>query len=126
MGDDVVHPYDPEEEITKQCKYTEEAYDQYITMQVMLTMDDGYRKAKFFGRKRDTGGKSVGSEKINPLLDSRVYTVHFDDGTLHQYAENIIANNMYAKVDDEGGEHILMIDITEYQSNISAVKQEGV
>ena len=123
-GDDSFDPYNLEAEIPEQDEYTDGSYGDYITMQVMLPMYDGYGKANFVSRKRDVDGNPVGAINRNPFLESIFYTVEFDDGTLCKYAVTFIAESMYAQIDDEGREHLLMIKIIEHQRNNSAVKQE--
>jgi hypothetical protein len=39
---------------------------------------------------------------MNPILDTRVYDVEFPDGRVDKYAANVIAESMFAQVDDEG------------------------
>ena len=85
-----------------QDEYTEEAYDKYIYMQEMLQMYGTYGKAKVFGKNNDTDGKQVLARNRNPPLESRVYTVEFDDDTFCEYTKNTIVENMYAQIYDEG------------------------
>jgi hypothetical protein len=40
--------------------------------------------------------------KTNPILDTRVFEVQFLDGTINEYATNVIAENILAMVDDDG------------------------
>ena len=90
---------------------------------MMLPMDDRYGKIKVFIQKRDAERKRVVVRNRNPLLNPRVYAVDVDDGMLHEYAENMIAKNMYAWVYEEGGEHIMMRNIIEH--NIDDSERTG-
>ena len=63
---------------------------------------------------RDGDENPVEVRNSNPLLESRVYTVDFNDVTLHKYMENMIDENMYTQVDDEVRDHLLMIKIIDY------------
>ena len=38
----------------------------------------------------------------NPILDTRVYEVEFPDGQVMEYAANVIAENLYSQVDQDG------------------------
>ena len=38
----------------------------------------------------------------NPALKSIIYNVEFPDGTIKEYAANVIAENMLSQVDSEG------------------------
>jgi hypothetical protein len=53
-------------------------------------------------RARGIGGEPIGHAHSNPFFDTREYEVKFTDGTMKRYAANVIASNMYAKVNDEG------------------------
>ena len=57
----------------------------------MLPIGDDYAKEKVVGQKKYTYGNPFGDRNSNPLLDYSVYTVEFNDGTLHEYAANIVA-----------------------------------
>ena len=56
-----------------------DAYDQYISALVLLPKDDGYARALVMCRKRDSDRNIIGSRHSNPLLDTRVYEVQFQD-----------------------------------------------
>jgi hypothetical protein len=47
-------------------------------------------------------GETIGCAHANPLFDMREYKIEFTDGTHEKYQANVIAENMYAQVDDEG------------------------
>jgi hypothetical protein len=81
----------------------EEAIDKYLN--VKLIMDVGTNN-EWHGRvvKRLQGleGEPIGHAHSNPLFDTCEYEVEFTDGTCKKYQANIIAENMFAQVDDEG------------------------
>ena len=54
----------------------------------------------------------------------RVYTVDFDDGTLCEYAANMIAEYIYVHVDDGSWDYLIMSEIVYYYSDDSAVRKE--
>ena len=83
-------------------------------MQVMLPMYEVYRKENISEKNRDGDGNPVEVRNSNPPLESIVYTVDFNDVTLHKYMENMIDENMYTQVDDEVRDHLLMIKIIDY------------
>jgi hypothetical protein len=78
--------------------FTIDAYDKYIGAQLDLSLHDAMASATVTSRKRDSEGNPVGVSNAN----TRVYEVEFPDGSREDYAANIIAENMYAQVDDEG------------------------
>ena len=53
----------------------------------------------------------------NPILDSRMYKVEYQDGAKASLAANFIAENMFAQVDQEGNCHILLDEIIDYRVN---------
>ena len=77
----------------------------------MLPIDYGCWDSKVVILNRYLDGNLIGVRNRNTLLDSRFYTVDFDDRTLRHYVDNIISRNMYDQVYDEVIEHFLKINI---------------
>ena len=44
----------------------------------------------------------VGTYDNDPVINSIVYDVEFPDGTIREYAANVIAQNMLTQVDEDG------------------------
>jgi hypothetical protein len=63
------------------------------------------------------GGEPVGHAHANPFFNSREYEVEFTDGTIEQYAVNVIANIMYAQVDNEGNMIQLLDEIMDHKKD---------
>ena len=57
----------------------------------------------------------------NPLFDTREYEIEFIDGTHEKYQANIIAENMFAQVDSEGNQFLLLQEITDHKHDHSAI-----
>jgi hypothetical protein len=55
-------------------------------------------------------------------LDTREYIVEFEDGAPDVYSANMIAENMYAQVDNEGKTFALMSEIVDHKSDARAMK----
>ena len=70
---------------------------------------------------KDKDGKVKGTYKNNPILDTTVCNVIFPDGAVCQYTENIIAENMYSKVDSNGHHNLLLKEITDHRKSEIAV-----
>jgi hypothetical protein len=51
----------------------------------------------------------------------RVYDVEFTDRTIEKYTMNVIANNMYAQVDDEGNMFQLLSEIMGHRKDGTAI-----
>jgi hypothetical protein len=61
------------------------------------------------------------------LFDTREYEIKFKDGTHEKYQANVIAANMFAQVDSEGNQFLLLQEITDHKEDLSAVpvSEEG-
>jgi hypothetical protein len=101
-----------------------EAIDNYLNVELIINMGTN---DEWHGRvvKRSwglDGGEQIGHAHNNPLFDTREYEVEFTDGTHEKYQANVIAENMYAQVDDEGNEFLLLKEITDHRSDGSAIQ----
>ena len=85
-------------------------YDRYIESEVLLPRNGKeMNSAKVVSWVKDKDGKVRGKYNNNPILYTRVYDVMFPDGAVCQYAEKIIADNMYSQV-DSNGHHTLLLE----------------
>ena len=119
--------WDPEDPLSVKPDsdgYTPESLDEYMTAEVMLPRGGDLARAKVIGRKRDADGKPIGLRNANPILDTREYEVEFLDGSHDTFTANLIAENMYAQVDSEGQEQLMMSEIVGHKSDGSAVKAD--
>ena len=57
----------------------------------------------------------------NPLFDTREYKIEFTDGSREMYMANIIAENIFAQVDDEGHQFQIIDMITDHCKDNSVV-----
>ena len=73
--------------------------------------------AKVTKRLRDADGIPIGTANENPILDSCMYEVEYQDGTKASLAANYIAENLFAQVDQEGNRHVLLDDLIDYRVN---------
>ena len=102
-------------------------FDPYINAEVILPLPGdgimGQKTAKVKSRKRDVNGDLIGKASEHPMLDTRVYTVEFPDGTEADYSANVIAENMFAQCDSEGNQFLLVSHIVDHASDNTAVKE---
>lgn len=119
-------PYDDEAVKQEVDLYPdEEAYNKYITSQVLLPRGDTFEKATVLRRKRDHEGNLIGKSHNNPILDSSVYEVIFSDGHTAEYATNMIAENIYTMIDKEGNElAIFKVIIGQRQDDSVAIQPQ--
>ncbi len=100
-------------------------YDRYITAKVKLP-HNGHHFAvgKVIARARDENGELVGKANENPLLDTSMYEVQFDDGTVERYHANIIAEHIYNQVDRDGYGMELLDEIIGYKRDKDALTMD--
>jgi Reverse transcriptase (RNA-dependent DNA polymerase) len=115
-----MEPFETEAAQPEADKFDMEAYDKYIPAQVLMPIGDTMRTAKVLKRKFDGDGNPVGRSSRNSLLDTRVYEVEFQDGTVQEYAANLIAEAIFVQVDDEGRQFILIDLIKDHQKDATA------
>ena len=115
-----------EEEATRpeQDEYTPEAFDGYLTASVMLPRGGEVLRAQVVSRKRDANGNPIGRANPNPILDTRVYEVEFEDGAREYYSANLIAENMYSQIDTEGNRYLLLSEIIDHLKDKRAMDKD--
>jgi hypothetical protein len=83
------------------------------------------RRGEVLRRRRDRNGRPIGVRNSNPILDTREYEVVFPDGSSQSYAANVIAENLYSQVDEEGHSYAILQEIVDHErvdSNITLYK----
>ena len=116
--------YEDDEEVQKridEVDFDEETYDAYVLSQVRLPRGDDMSLGTVTKRKRDRDGNPVGRHNDNPILDSRVYEVEFPDGEVLEYAANVIAENLYSQIDEEGYHQVVFDDILDHKATENAM-----
>ena len=58
-------------------------------------------------------------------LNTTMYEVQFDNGHIESYASNIIAENIYEQLDDEGNKFKLIKEIIEHKRDNTAIPKEA-
>jgi hypothetical protein len=117
-------PTDDADVVPEADEFTPEAYDEYLTAEVLLPNMGEMTKAKVTDRKRDADGNPIGLRNPNPLLDTRQYEVEFADGATDVFTANLIAENLYSQVDEEGNSYSIMSEITDHKSDGTAVQRD--
>jgi hypothetical protein len=99
-----------------------EAIDKYLNMELTLGVGtDDKRWGRVVKQSEGIGGDPIGRAHSNPFFDMREYNVEFTDGTTEKYAANVIAENMYAQVDDEGNMFQLVLEIMDHKKDGTAI-----
>ena len=89
----------------------------------MLPRGGESARATIIGRIKDAHGRPIGERDPNPIHDTRYYDVQFLDGSVESYATNMIAENLYAQVDQEGNAFNTFKAIVGHRSDKTAVKR---
>lgn len=99
--------------------------DKYIGLKVLVPNGDLQQEATILSRKRTADGERlVGKENHNPLLDTRVYTVQFPDGSKDEYTANMISESLYSSVDEEGRTYSLISGIVDHKKDETALSHK--
>jgi bifunctional pyridoxal-dependent enzyme with beta-cystathionase and maltose regulon repressor activities len=61
----------------------------------------------------------AGRAPTQTLFDTREYENEFADGTRDKYQANVITDNMFAQVDSEGNQFLLLQEITDHKKDHS-------
>ena len=96
----------------------EELLDKYLNAELILDLGSGTeRRGRVIKRSRGLDGEAIGRAHANPLFDTREYDVEFLDGSVEKYQANVIAENMFAQIDDEGRQFLLLDEIVDHKKN---------
>jgi hypothetical protein len=72
-------------------------------------------KGHVTAQKKDADGNPKGRANPNPILNTREYTVTFDDGDVTDLTANLIAESMYAQCDPNGNQCVLLDSLIDHQ-----------
>ena len=95
-----------------------------MNAEVLLPQGDEIIKCKVKQRHKGPDGKVTGIFNKNPILNSIIYDVEFPDGTIREYAANIIAENIYSLLDKHGHRQQILDCIVDHNSNGRAIKMK--
>ena len=70
-----------------------EKYDEHLGLELLFPSQGEMKSGKTVRRKRDHTGHLIGKSHSNPILDTRIYEVKFNDGTFSDYTANTIMKN---------------------------------
>ncbi len=96
-------------------------FHQFISARVILPRAGEAAIGRVRKRKRDDDGKLIGRSNKNPMVDTSLYEVEFEDGIVETYSANQIAEGIFAQVDTEGKEYALIDEIIDHKKSFGAV-----
>ena len=119
-------PARPDYDDAPNMEVESEAFDRFLGASLEVPSQDGEGKvlAKVKERKRNSDGELIGSTHENPILSTAIYKVESPDGTINEYSANIIAENLYSQVDDDGYNFDLLYEIVGYRKDQTAVESK--
>ena len=116
-------PEDPMmEPISEADEIQHKAFDKYILAKVCIPQGDNLMYGTVKHRARDSDGELIEKSNKNPLLDTAVYKVEFDNGNTNASHLNIIAESIYAQMDNDGYATFILKEIVDHKLADSAVK----
>ena len=98
-----------------------EMYDRYLNAEFVVDRGGEQVRARVAKRARFDTGAPIGQQHSNPLLDTREYECITEDGVLERYSANIIAENIYSQCDTEGHSFLVLQEIADHKSDLSAI-----
>jgi hypothetical protein len=101
---------------------TPEMGDNYLTAELMLPRGGTMVKGRVSARKRDRDGNPVGLANSNPILDTRFYIIHFDDGDQTELTTNLIVESLFSQCDPDGNQYLLLDEIVDHRRLPTAIK----
>ena len=73
---------------------------------------------------KDNQGQPIGISSDNPIIDIRMYEVEYQDSHTAALAANLIAENLFAQVDEEGNRSVLFDEIVDVRTDGTQVLQQ--
>ena len=92
-----------------------EVGDNYVGVDLLSPKGGTMTRERVTAHKRDTDGNPKGRANPNPILNTREYTVTFDDGDVTDLTANLIAESMYAQCDPGGNQYVLLDSLIDHQ-----------
>jgi hypothetical protein len=107
-------------------EFTPDVYDDtYLNMELALPRNGAeVHFGRVLKRLREKDGIPIGTAHDNPMLDTRMCEVEFQDGHKASFAANAIVENLFAQIDDNGNRHALFDKITDHQTDGKQVMQQ--
>lgn len=99
-------------------------YDKYVSAKVRIHRDEMLQKGFVRGRKRDSNGNLIGHYHENPILDTALYEVEFEDGHVEAFHANQIAESIYSAVDQEGYTYQELKEIIDHKRDGTAIRAD--
>ncbi len=87
----------------------------------MLPKNGDRGPAQVTKRLKGPDGRPIGLANVNPLLDTRQHEAEFSDGMTQDCFANVIAENLFSQVDEEGRQQLVLQEISDHRKDGSAI-----
>lgn len=101
-------------------------FDKYISSTIRLMENDLDRVGVIKGRKRGADGKFIGKFNVNPILDTSVCEVEFEDGKVECYYANQIAESILEESEVNTNISYHIPDFVDHRKTDKALNEEDV
>ena len=106
-------------------EFDPDSFDNYLHMELAIDRGNEHPEyARVTKRLKDHRGNPIGTANDNPILDTRMHEVEYHDGSKQALSANVIAENMFASVDEEGHRHLLLDSIVDVRKSKDAISKE--
>ena len=99
--------------------------DQWINSELNLPLGEQMQRAKVIVCSKYNNGNVVSSHNENSVLNTMVYDMKFPDGAVREYADNIIAENIFAQVNSDGFSSSTLDGILYYSKIYDSVSMDN-
>ena len=99
-----------------------EVGNNYIGVDLLFPKGGTMTKGCVAAQKRDVGSNPKGRANPNPILNTREYTVTFDDGDVTNLTANLITESMYAQYDPNGSHYVLLDSLIDHRCHNTALR----
>jgi hypothetical protein len=98
-----------------------DAYCKFVSARVVIPVGGVMKHGVVVKRKRDEDGLLIGVANKNPILDTSLHEVEFDDGLVEAFTANTIAENIWAHTDNNSNFYSLVDEILDHEKTSEAV-----
>ena len=103
----------------------DEVIDKNLNMNLIFDVGTNYERSRnVVKRSHGIDGREICCLHSNPLFEKSEYYIELKDRTQDKYTANIVVDDMYAQVDDEGHQFQLLADIQNNQNDRKAISKE--
>jgi hypothetical protein len=96
--------------------------DKYLNAKLIFDVGmNNERRGQVIKHARGLDSEPLGCAHTNPLFDTQEYDIEFTDSTTEKYQADLIAENMFAQVDNEGHQYLLLSEIMDHKKDNMAV-----